>query len=90
MGKVTVTANGDVALPPDTSTRSNEVGIYIPAVIGTATITIGWVDPAGTTVAYADGVMVAGEAKAFACNKGIEMVATIASYSADFVIMYAD
>ena len=90
MGKVTVIADGNVALPPDVSTRNNEVGIYIPAAIGTATITIGWVDPAGTTVPYADGTMIAGESKVFMCNSGIEMVATIASHSTDFIITYAD
>lgn len=90
MGKITVTANGDVALPSDTITRADEVAVYIPAAIGTATIIVGWVDPAGTTVPYADGTMLAGDAKVFACNQGIEMVATIASYSIDFVITLAD
>lgn len=90
MRKIEITADGNAQLPPDKETRKDEVGIYIPAAIGTATVVIGWVDPAGTTVPYADGTMLAGEAKVFACNQGVEMVATIASYSVPFAIGYAD
>lgn len=90
MRQVPVAANGDVQLPPNVTTRKDEVAIYIPAAIGTATVTIGWVDFAGTTNAYDNGVMTAGQAEVFMCNQGVQMVATIASYSTPFIIGYAD
>jgi hypothetical protein len=88
MRKLVVGADGDIQLPPNVETRIDEVAIYIPASIGTATVVIGWVDPAGTTVPYAAGTMLAGEVQVFMCGQGVEMVATITSYSAPFTIGY--
>ena len=90
MNLTPVAANGEYKLPYDINTRQDEVAIYIPASIGTATIVIGWIDHAGTTVDYADGAMIAEEVKVFACHNGVDMVATVTNYSTTFSIGYAD
>jgi len=86
-----VTANGVVSLTIGGKiTQSKEVTVYAPADIGTATISIGWKDSTGTVNDYVDGALAVGGSKRVRCGEGVELVASILTYSTAFKIGYAN
>lgn len=83
---VNITSNGVKALTANNAVDYKEVSIHAPAVIGGATISIGWLDDTGTFVPYLNGALLAGESSKFNCGVGTNVVASIAGYTADFKI----
>ena len=83
-----VTANGITKLTVlEKLSSSLECSVHVPADIGGASVSVGWIDLDGTFNAYVDGVLLAGESSRFAVGAGIQMAATITGYTTDFIIL---
>jgi len=79
--------NGEVQLGTGGgNSNSDGVSVHIPADIGTATLTVGWVDSADVFNPYVDGVMLAGEAAKFSTGAGVPVALSVKSFSTAFVV----
>jgi len=90
MKQTEITGNGVTLLTIDHITRQDEVSIYVPAAIGGAVITIGWVDEDVTFNPYDSGAMLAGKSLRVACGQGVRLSASITGFTVPFKIGYAD
>jgi len=83
-----IDGNGDFTLIATSNGRtpSPESKVHIPAAIGGAVITIGWIDSTDTFNAYIDGAMLAGESQVFSSGSGIKLAAQITGWTVSFII----
>ena len=83
--RVQITENGITVLK-GSKTTTDAASIHVPAAIGAATVSVGWVDSAGTFNAYVDGVLAAGESAKFSTGASVPLAINIASFSTVFDI----
>ncbi len=85
-----ITANGVYELTPEGYTLESKLTVLSPAVIGGATVTVGYNDSTDTFVPFTDGALAAGANLLVNSGAGVNVVANVTGFTAGFTIQTAD
>ena len=88
--RVPITENGVAELTPEGYTLESKLTVLAPAVIGGATVTVGYNDSTDTFVPFTDGALTAGANLLINSGAGVNVVAQVTGFTTAFEIQSAD